>query len=277
MKNGMKWYRRNPLKFLGGVQGLRSRELAIYTVVLDLIYMHGGSINNDPKWISGWISDVGSAACRRAIDELLERDLLELDGDKLTNQWARKMVLLDDEWSDETDDLDDIIARKSRAKPTKTKKISAENEQKTVEKRSKNSSFSDAKPNEINDPTSPSRGREKRIEKDDNDLHHQSSFLDDVNEPPKRKRKSVFPANWKPSETAIKFAIDKGFPQSEALNMGDACRDHHIARGTVFVDFDAAYRTWVQNQIRFSRGQLPARDSRGNSSGSRLLSRTGVN
>lgn len=128
MKNGMKWYCCNLFKFFGGVQGLWLCELVIYIVVFDLIYMYGGLINNDFKWIFGWILDVGLVVCRCVIDELFECDLLELDGDKFINQWVCKMVLLDDEWFDEIDDLDDIIVRKFGEKLLKIKMILVENE-----------------------------------------------------------------------------------------------------------------------------------------------------
>lgn len=70
MRTGAPWYQRRPQAYLGGVQGMPARLHAVYSVVLDLIYLHGGSINNDPRWISGWIGDMGPAAVRRAIDDL---------------------------------------------------------------------------------------------------------------------------------------------------------------------------------------------------------------
>ncbi len=89
MRNGAEWYKREPVAFLGGVQGMTTRQVAVYTIVLDLIYGHGGSINNDPKWISGWFSDMGSAAVRATIAELVVLGKLEFDGDKLTQRRAK--------------------------------------------------------------------------------------------------------------------------------------------------------------------------------------------
>lgn len=89
MRNGAEWYKREPVAFLGGVQGLTSRQIAVYSIVLDLIYEHGGSINNDPKWIAGWFSDMGSAAVRSTISELVAIGKLEFEGDKLTQRRAK--------------------------------------------------------------------------------------------------------------------------------------------------------------------------------------------
>ena len=67
---GLDWYKREPVAYLGDVQGLSSKEHAVYSVVIDLLYVHGGEIQNDPKFISGYISDMGSAAVRRALSSL---------------------------------------------------------------------------------------------------------------------------------------------------------------------------------------------------------------
>ena len=89
MKHGSDWYKREPQAYLGGVQGLTAKEHAVYAVVLDLIYVHGGSVNNDPRWIAGWISDMGSAAVRKAIASLVERGKLIIDGAEITQKRAK--------------------------------------------------------------------------------------------------------------------------------------------------------------------------------------------
>lgn len=89
MKHGSEWYKREPTAYLGGVQGLSTKQHAVYSVILDLIYQHGGSINDDPKWISGWFSDMGSAAVRRTIEDLIDLGKLHREGDQLTNLRAK--------------------------------------------------------------------------------------------------------------------------------------------------------------------------------------------
>lgn len=89
MKHGADWYRREPTAYLGGVQGMTSKEHAVYSVVLELIYQHGGSVNDDPAWISGWISDMGAASVRKAIQSLISRGKLVREGDQLTNIRAK--------------------------------------------------------------------------------------------------------------------------------------------------------------------------------------------
>jgi hypothetical protein len=86
MKRGLDWYKRDPIAFLGGVQGMSARHIAVYSVVLDLIYQHGGGVHNDPKWIAGWISDMGAAAVRTTLCELIEMGKLTLSDDGFITQ-----------------------------------------------------------------------------------------------------------------------------------------------------------------------------------------------
>ena len=86
MQRGPETYPRNPIAFLGGVQGLTARQIAVYAIVLDLVYQHGGRIHNDPRWISGWIADMGSAAVRRVIAELVDAGKLRLTAKGMIEQ-----------------------------------------------------------------------------------------------------------------------------------------------------------------------------------------------
>jgi len=86
MKLGLDWYKREPVAFLGGVQGLTVRQHAVYSVILDLLYMHGGEIPNDPKFVSGYFKDLGPAGVRTAIADLVKLEkLIENDG-KITQK-----------------------------------------------------------------------------------------------------------------------------------------------------------------------------------------------
>ena len=89
MRHGSDWYKREPQSYLGGVQGLTAKEHAVFSVVLDLIYLHGGSVNNDPRWIAGWITDMGAAAVRKAVASLEERGKIIIEGDQITQKRAK--------------------------------------------------------------------------------------------------------------------------------------------------------------------------------------------
>ena len=94
MSVGLDWYKREPIAYLGDVQGLPANEHAVFSVVLDLLYVHGGEINNDPKWISGWISDMGSASVRNALASLSNNKNITLvvTEDKISQKRAKNQV-----------------------------------------------------------------------------------------------------------------------------------------------------------------------------------------
>jgi len=51
------------------------------------------------------------------------------------------------------------------------------------------------------------------------------------------------------------FAAEHGFGASDALRIFGAWRDHHISRATPIADATASFRTWVRNEIKFTRGK----------------------
>ena len=125
MKHGADWYKRDPAAYLGGVQGLTAREHAVYSVILDLIYAYGGSVNNDPRWIAGWISDMGAAAIRATIQSLAARG---------------KLIVTETE-----------IRQKRAENEVKTRENLRENRQKAGKKGGKNSAKSRAELKENNE------------------------------------------------------------------------------------------------------------------------------
>lgn len=73
----------------------------------------------------------------------------------------------------------------------------------------------------------------------------------DPDPPPKQRRASAIPSNWVPSDENIKHAISKNLTHEEIKNEADQFRDFHLAKGTTFKDWDAGWRTWVRNSIKF--------------------------
>ena len=76
---------------------------------------------------------------------------------------------------------------------------------------------------------------------------------DNAPDPPKRRRAIAIPENWVPSDANIQHALSKKLSPEEIDNEADQFRNHHLARGTTFKDWDAAWRTWVGNAIKFGR------------------------
>lgn len=47
------WYKRQPVKFIDGTMMLSLEEKGAYSICIDLMHIHGGSIPDDERWLSG--------------------------------------------------------------------------------------------------------------------------------------------------------------------------------------------------------------------------------
>ncbi|TDS82609.1 helix-turn-helix domain-containing protein [Comamonas sp. JUb58] len=94
-------------------------------------------------------------------------------------------------------------------------------------------------------PIAPANNRQEPSE------NHQVTVIDGASaKKPKANRSTVLPADFMPNETAEAMALEMG------LNLGDqqaAFEDHHAAKGSTFIDWQAAFRTWLRNATRFGR------------------------
>jgi len=66
------------------------------------------------------------------------------------------------------------------------------------------------------------------------------------------KKAQQLPSDWEPSE---KFAneCNEKFPTLVIANEVEAFVDYHTANGSVFKDFNAAFRTWCRNAVKWSK------------------------
>lgn len=71
--------------------------------------------------------------------------------------------------------------------------------------------------------------------------------------PKKSKRGSQVPANFPVTADMRAYAQRLGVAAVDAET--EQFLDHHRARGTVFRDWQAAWRTWMRNSVKFSKGR----------------------
>jgi hypothetical protein len=77
--------------------------------------------------------------------------------------------------------------------------------------------------------------------------------------PPKPKQVArTFPEDFTLTEPLIVFAANRGFNPIETQRMWERFRDRNMAKGEKYADWNAAWRTWVNNQVEFRN-----RDGRG--------------
>lgn len=67
---------------------------------------------------------------------------------------------------------------------------------------------------------------------------------------PKATRGSIYPDGFEPDERAQMLAVSTGLNPHKELA---AFRDHHTAKGTVFKDWQAAFRNWLRNALKYNQ------------------------
>lgn len=67
-------------------------------------------------------------------------------------------------------------------------------------------------------------------------------------------RKRGYPEDFKISESVRRWAKQLGVVPEIEL---EGFRDYHVSKGSVFTDWDAAFRTWLRNARRFGRNGRP--------------------
>lgn len=92
MKQGPQWYKRKHRAMLDAIRASRmtDRQIAVYNVVIDLIYEGDGETPNTPEYIAAYFSNVGTTGVRRAIGELIAMGKIHERDGMLTNEVARQ-------------------------------------------------------------------------------------------------------------------------------------------------------------------------------------------
>lgn len=87
--NGLPYYRAYPRDFIEGTIGMSFELKGAYRLVLDLIYMQGGRLPDDARYISGLLG-CSIRKWKSLRDELVAMNKLTVSGEFLTNYRAEK-------------------------------------------------------------------------------------------------------------------------------------------------------------------------------------------
>lgn len=85
--NGLPYYKAYPRDFIEGTIGMPFELKGCYRLVLDLIYMQGGNLPDDARYISGLLG-CSIRAWKNMRNELVLLDKLQVSGEFLTNYRA---------------------------------------------------------------------------------------------------------------------------------------------------------------------------------------------
>lgn len=82
---------------------------------------------------------------------------------------------------------------------------------------------------------------------------------------PRRRRKPEvpIPEGWVPNEKNLEDARKRNLTDAEIRHEASQFRDKHLAKGSLFRDWDAAWRTWLGNIGKFSGGGVAGKAASG--------------
>lgn len=85
--NGLPYYKRYPRDFIDGTAGMPFELKGAYSILLDLIYLQGGNLPDDPRYISGLLG-VSVRKWKSLRNSLIEIGKIQVSGEFLTNYRA---------------------------------------------------------------------------------------------------------------------------------------------------------------------------------------------
>jgi uncharacterized protein YdaU (DUF1376 family) len=91
MANRIKWYKRDPDAALNGMAELTLEERGAYDTVLDLIYSRDGKVDDDERFLAGWMR-VDVRVWKRIRARLIALGKLYVDENSLRNRRADREV-----------------------------------------------------------------------------------------------------------------------------------------------------------------------------------------
>ncbi len=92
MSRNMPWYKREPAAFFQDTVGWRGEVKCAYSLLLDLVYMHGGKVADDSAYISAQLGHTKTMWTRTIRTSLLERGVIEISDGYLTNPRATREI-----------------------------------------------------------------------------------------------------------------------------------------------------------------------------------------
>lgn len=211
--NGLPYYKAYPRDFLDGTVGMPLELKGAYRILLDLIYLHGGKLTDDSRYISGHLG-CSVRAWKKHRSDLIGRGKISADLGIISNFRADK----------ETETLRSFQdkQRENASKPRKNNDLS---EAMANPKRSHTDTDTDTDKKDTDANASVARAR-----------------------PPAKAR---LPDGWRPSEFGMAFAREKGLTETEATELADEFAIYWSERGDRKTErgWDQTWRNRVTDRL----------------------------
>jgi uncharacterized protein YdaU (DUF1376 family) len=240
------WYKRYPLNALEGMMELSLEERGAYNTVLDLIYTHDGRLDDDERFIAGWLR-VDVRVWRRIRTRLVELGKLQIDdAGSLVNDRATSEVDAALCRAVSASDAGKVSAQKRNAAKSKNNGLAATDVQRPLQPYKKTELEleleleSPSKTKSVESPPSPPGGGAKVLD-----------F-------PKAKRAkrtaeaTLIPDNFRLSEDMAAYAAEKAnWDGGRAAAEFERFCSHHRFKGTRGRNWAAGWQLWARNGAKF--------------------------
>lgn len=211
------WYKRFPSDFIAGTISLTLEEAGAYSYIIDLIHDRGGPIPDDPQWIAR-VCGCSTRKWNTIRKRLIRAGKISEKEGLILSFRAEKDAI---NGGIERDKLAESGVKGGRKSPEK--KTTLSNNNGLAENRLKQSICQ--KPEE------------------------ERTLSGSKEKPPKRKSK--IPDGWEPSDRGTTYALEKGMSLLTLETEAERFRDYHLKNGKLFIDWEACWRTWVQNWVGY--------------------------
>lgn len=250
MDRGFTWYKRDPIRFLDGVQGLGPEVIGAYAVLIDLIYARGGQSKRDDRHLSG-ILGCSTRKATALTDRLIEVGKIDFVDGFLINEAAKI----------ETEKARELSEKRSKAsrKVYETSVKPARNEHEPVTNQSRTSREKEGELNKNSDLAEAIVEHKTSLDKNRIDITPIVPLEGDAK--PKTKNKGTrLPKDWTLPKDWDRWAEKEGHPNPE--REAEKFRDYWTAlpgqKGTK-IDWEATWRNWIRRSIENMRpkGSVP--------------------
>jgi len=85
------WYKRDPQKFLGGVQGMGPELIGAYSVIIEIIYARHGEMPRDDRHLAG-VLGCSIRKARALTEQLIELKKIRIEGGNVVNSKAAETI-----------------------------------------------------------------------------------------------------------------------------------------------------------------------------------------
>ena len=265
------WYKCFPSDFLNGTRGLTLEENGAYRTIVDLIYDRGGPLPDDERWVASHMN-VSTRKYRSLRDNLIDKEKIRLiDGFITNDRCDRELGLAQAEH-------DARVEAGRKGGETRAENLSVEIDGKQVQ--SEFGVFSDPElgaklSGERTEKVSKNKEPPQAKTKPGSSILDARGYIEEENKKKNDKKEKEkitgvqnrgtrIPADWTPDKNGVAYARERDYSNFQIMSLVDDFKDYWLAKAgatAVKKDWNAAWRTWIRNDIKFknrkpTKGQI---------------------